>query len=185
MDKAARKHLIARSVWFTVPGSLAAIGVAYALVPPLRGVEEPTARLFLATRWLVVAMLPYAATCLFIAGARFLEGSHDPTVGAESERLKIHCRVMQNTLEQLVWFGVCLFAIAPMLEPAQARLIPIVSVFFVFARLVYWWGYLRKATLARAPGVQLTFTLNVHLLLLALALFGRSLASSIGVTGAN
>jgi uncharacterized membrane protein YecN with MAPEG domain len=54
------------------------------------------------------------------------------------------------------------------------RLVPIVCVFFVFARLVYWWGYLRSGTLGRAPGVQLTFTLNIALLLLTGGLLARS-----------
>ena len=172
-DKAARKRLIARSIWFTVPGTIAVIGVAYKLVPPLAGLEEPIARLTLATRWLVIAMIPYVAVWLTISGVRFFEGSHDPTRGGESDHLKTHCRVMQNTLEQLVWFAVCIFAIAPMLSPAEAHLIPIVCVFFLFARLVYWWGYFRVGTLGRSPGVQLTFTLNIYLLFLALALLVR------------
>ena len=166
---------MARSIWFTVPGTIAVIGVAYKLIPPLGGLEEPIARLTLATRWLVVALIPYVAVCLAILGIRFFEGSHDPTRGGESDRLKIHCRVMQNTLEQFVWFAVCIVAIAPMLAPAESHLIPIVCVFFLVARLVYWWGYLRSGTLGRAPGVQLTFTLNIHLLFLALALLVRRL----------
>ncbi|MGH7863820.1 MAG: MAPEG family protein [Candidatus Binataceae bacterium] len=174
-EKAARKHLIARSIWFTVPGTMAVIGVAYKLVPPLGGFEEPIARLTLATRWLVVAMIPYAAVCLAILGVRFFDGSHDPTRGAESDHLKIHCRVMQNTLEQFVWFAVCILAIAPMLAPAEAHLIPIVCVFFLLARLAYWWGYFRIGTLGRSPGVQLTFTLNILLLFLALARLVRTL----------
>ena len=173
--KAARQHLLARSIWFTVPGTIAVIGVAYKLLPPLGGLEEPVARLMLATRWLVVAMIPYAAVCLAILGIRFFEGSHDPTRGDESDQLKIHSRVMQNTLEQFVWFAVCIFAIAPMLAPAEAHLIPIVCVFFLFARLVYWWGYFRIGTLGRSPGVQLTFTLNILLLFLALAFLVRRL----------
>ena len=174
-DKAARKHILARSIWLTVPGTIAVIGVAYKVVPPLVGLEEPIARLALATRWLVVAMIPYAAVCLAILGIRFFEGSHDPTRGDESDHLRIHCRVMQNTLEQLVWFAVCIFAIAPMLAPAEAHLVPIVCVFFFFARLVYWWGYFRVGTLGRSPGVQLTFTVNILLLFLALALLVRRL----------
>lgn len=174
-DKAARKHLIARSIWFTVPGTIVVIGVAYKLVPPLGDLEEPIARITLATRWLVVAMIPYAAVCLAILGIRYFEGSHDPTRGSESDHLKIHCRVMQNTLEQFIWFAVCLLAIAPMLAPAEAHLIPIVCVFFLFARLVYWWGYFRVGTLGRSLGVQLTFTLNILLLFLALARLVRAL----------
>ena len=47
-DKAARKHILARSIWLTVPGTIAVIGVAYKVVPPLVGLEEPIARLALA-----------------------------------------------------------------------------------------------------------------------------------------
>lgn len=174
-DKEARKRLIARSIWVTVPGTIAVIAVAYHLIPQLGGLEEPIARLMLATRWLVIAMIPYVAVCLAILGIRFSEGSHDPTRGDESDRLKIHCRVMQNTLEQFIWFAVCIFAIAPMLTSAEAHLIPIVCVFFLVARLLYWWGYLRIGTLGRAPGVQLTFTLNIHLFVIALGLLVRGL----------
>jgi uncharacterized membrane protein YecN with MAPEG domain len=176
-DKAARQHLIAKSVWFTVPGTYLILGAAYAIVPPLGGTEEASARLVLAVRWLFVAMIPYAAVCLVILSARFFEGSHNPLLGGESERLKIHCRVMQNTLEQLIWFALCVLSVATYLSPAQARLVPIVCTFFAAARFVYWWGYLRSGTLGRATGVQLTFSLNILLLVLASVRFAKHLIS--------
>jgi uncharacterized membrane protein YecN with MAPEG domain len=174
-DISAGQRVIGRSVWFTVPGSYLLIGAAYALLPPLQGMEEASARLVLAVRWLLVAMVPYAAVCIVISTGRFFEGSHNPLAGGESERLKIHCRVMQNTLEQLVWFALCLLALATFLTPAQARLVPILCIFFACARLIYWWGYLRSGTLGRAPGVQLTFSLNIAMLLVALARLAREL----------
>jgi len=131
----------------------------------------------LALRWLYVAMLPYAAVCLAILARRFFEGAHNPLAGGESEALRIHGRVLANTLEQGVWLAVCVLALATMLDAAQMRLVPIVCAFFAFARLVYWWGYLRAGTLGRAPGVQLTFALNVPLLVLVAVLFVRSLLS--------
>jgi hypothetical protein len=138
--------------------------------------EEATARLVLAVRWLFVAMIPYAAVCLVILTARFFEGAHNPLLGHESERLQIHCRVMQNTLEQLIWFALCVMALATYLSPAQARFVPIACTFFASARFVYWRGYLRNGTLGRAPGVQLTFSLNILLLVLVAILFARHLA---------
>jgi len=175
--ESARKRLIRGSLWFTVPGTYAVLGAAYALVPPIAGLAEPGERLILAARWLLVAFIPYAAVCLTILYQRYAEGAHNPLVGGESERLKVHCRVMQNTLEQLLWFTLCIVSLATYLSPSQARLIPILCVFFALARLVYWWGYLRRGTLGRAPGVQLTFSLNIPLLALALVLFVRSLLS--------
>ena len=175
--ESARKRHIRGSLWFTVPGTYAVLGAAYALVPPIAGLAEPGERLILAARWLLVAVLPYAAVCLTILYQRYAEGAHNPLLGEESERLKVHCRVMQNTLEQLLWFALCILSLATYLSPSQARLIPILCVFFASARLVYWWGYLRQGTLGRAPGVQLTFSLNIPLLALALVLFVRSLLS--------
>lgn len=163
-DKPARQRYLARSIWFTVPGSYAAIALVYAVLPPLPGMEDTIARLVLALRWLIVALLPYVAVCLVILAQRFLEGAHNPLLGHESERLAIHCRVMQNTLEQLVWFALCLLALATWLDAAQARLIPIACSTFALARLLYWWGYLRQGTLGRAPGVQITFAINIGLL---------------------
>jgi uncharacterized membrane protein YecN with MAPEG domain len=173
-DKAARQRFISRTIWFTVPGTLLIVGGLYRWLPPLDGVETLADRLALSLRWLYVAMLPYAAVCLAILARRFFEGAHNPLAGGESEALRIHGRVLGNTLEQGVWLAVCVLALATLLQPAQMRLVPIVCVFFVFARLIYWWGYLRSGTLGRAPGVQLTFTLNIALLLLTGGLLARS-----------
>lgn len=146
-----------------MPGTYGFLGAAYAIVPPPEGLTQPVERLLLAVQWLLVAFVPYAAVCLTILYQRFDEGSHNPLLGHESERLQVHCKVMQNTLEQLVWFALCILPLATLLAPAQARIIPILCVFFAFARFVYWGGYLRSGTFGRFPGVQLTFLLNVPL----------------------
>jgi uncharacterized membrane protein YecN with MAPEG domain len=176
MDAAARRRRIGRSIWWTVPGTLLALGAGYALLAPPQGLEDAASRLAYAVRWLLVGFLPYAAVCLTILLERFREGAHNPLLGEESERLRIHCRVLQNTLEQFVWLAVCVLALATLLPPAQMGLVPVACAFFVLARGVYWWGYLRAGTLGRAPGVQMTFTLNTFLLAEALLLFVRQLA---------
>ncbi len=175
-DASARRRLLASSIWFTVPGTYVLLGIAYALVPPLPGLGEASQRLLLCLRWLAVAVLPYAAVCIAILHLRYFEGAHNPLVGAESERLQIHCRVMQNTLEQLVWFALCIVSLATYLTPEQTRLVPILCVFFAFARFVYWWGYFRSGTLGRSPGVQLTFSLNIPLFLVVLVQLARGAA---------
>lgn len=165
-DRTARQRFIARSIWITVPGTLVVVWAAWHLLPTVPGLESPVARLAYALRWLFVAMLPYAAVCLTILARRFLEGAHNPLLGEESDTLRIHCRVMANTLEQFVWLAVCLLALATLLAPDEMRLVAVASVVFVVARLVFWWGYLRAGTLGRAPGVQMTFALNILLLVL-------------------
>ena len=117
-DAAARKRVIRSSLWLTAPGTYAALGLAYAVVPPLAGLTQPSERLVLAAQWLLVAFIPYAAVCLTILYQRYAEGAHNPFLGAESERLQVHCRVMQNTLEQLFWFGLCLLSLATFLSAA-------------------------------------------------------------------
>jgi uncharacterized membrane protein YecN with MAPEG domain len=162
------------SLWFTLPGTYGTLGVAYALLPPLPGLAEPGERLVLAVRWLLVALIPYVAVCLTILYERYAEGAHNPLRSVESERLQIHCRVMQNTLEQLVWFAVCILPLVTLVSAAEVRLIPLLCVFFALARFVYWWGYLRGDTLGRAPGVQLTFLLNIPLFAVVMVRFARS-----------
>lgn len=176
-DAGARRRVISASVVITVPGTLAALAAGYALSPVPDGLGDPAARLVFAVRWLLVAFLPYAAVCLHILWLRFAEGAHNPLQHAESEPLKIHCRVMQNTLEQLAWFATCLLVLATWLSPAQARIVPAACGFFAVARFVYWWGYLRNDTLGRAPGVQMTFTLNLSLLVAAVVFSVRGWAS--------
>ena len=176
-DKAARQRLLRGSLWFTVPGTYAVLGAAYAIVPPLASLTQPGERLVLAAQWLLVAFIPYAAVCLTILYQRYAEGAHNPLLGGESERLKVHCRVMQNTLEQLLWFALCILPLATFLTSSEVRLIPILCVFFALARFIYWWGYLRSGTLGRSPGVQFTFLVNIPLFILVLVRFARSLLS--------
>jgi uncharacterized membrane protein YecN with MAPEG domain len=170
----ARVRYIARGFLPVVLGTHAAVAVLYLwVVPPIAGMEELAARIALALQCAAVAALPYFAVCLVILARRLHEGSHDPLAGADSPALRIEARVMQNTLEQLVAFVLAILALATLLAPAQVRLLPIVTGAFVVARLLYWWGYYRKGTLGRAPGVQMTFALTAPLVvgagLLALA----------------
>ncbi len=174
-DTVAGQRVIHGSLWLTIPGTYALLGAAYMALPPLTAMTETGERLVLAARWLLVAFIPYAAVCLTILYQRYAEGAHNPLLNGESESLKVHCRVMQNTLEQLLWFALCILPLATFLSPSQVRLVPIACVFFALARFVYWWGYFRRGTLGRAPGVQLTFSLNVLILAMASALFMRNL----------
>jgi len=72
-------------------------------------------------------------------------------------------------------FAFCVLSVSTYLSPSRARVIPLLCVFFAVARLVYWWGYLRSGTLGRAPGVQLTFALNISLFAAALVMFTPNL----------
>ena len=51
--------------------------------------------------------------CLTILCLRYAEGAHNPLLGGESERLKVHFRVMTNTLTFLLNI--------PLIAPVLAR----------------------------------------------------------------
>src|SRR5262245_18403702 len=174
-DKSTRQRRILGSLWLTLPGTYGVLFAADALLSPIPGLAEPGERLVLAVRWLLVAFIPYAAVCLTILYERYAEGAHNPLLGVETGRLHEHCRVMQNTLEQLVWFAFCILPLATLASAREVRLIPLLCVFFALVRFVYWWGYFRDDTLGRALGVQFTFLLNIPLFALVLVRFARSL----------
>ena len=152
-----RRMFIAGSAPLVICGTIAAIYCAYTYLPAFSEVGNA---LHLAAQWSFIAMLPYVAVFTVIATNRWREGPHNPLVGTESSDLKIHCRVMQNTLEQLVLFVVCIAALSTCLQSDELRLVPICSLAFVLARLVYWKGYFHHGTLGRKYGVQMTLAIN-------------------------
>ena len=162
-----RRIFIAGSAPFVVCGTIAAIYCAYTYLPAFTEIDNA---LHLAAQWSFIAMLPYVAVFTVIATNRWREGSHNPLVGTESSDLKIHCRVMQNTLEQLVLFVVTIAALSTCLLPSELRLVPICSIAFVLARLIYWKGYFHHGTLGRKYGVQMTMAINLGLVSLTASL---------------
>ena len=163
---AQRKHKILSSAIFTVCASLSVIIATYLLgVGKVAGSLSASQHLVLTLPWLFIAMLPYCFECVYILKARLDEGAHNPVVDEPSTSLCIHCRVMQNHLEQFVWFAVCIATGATLLPTAHLHLIPILAVFFTLARFVYGFGYLRDGTVGRRFGVQMNFTVNIGLLL--------------------
>lgn len=165
------KARILSSVGFTIPGTFAIIGGAYwagigAITAELSAPEQVAFSL----RWLVIAIIPYAAVCIYILQSRLNEGAHNPIEDKPSVALAIHCRVMQNHLEQFVWFGTCLVALASLLHSNELHLVPILAVYFCLARFIYWWGYLQEGTTGRRYGVQMTFGVTIPLLLGVLGL---------------
>lgn len=162
-----RQRTIAGSGWWTASVILVGLPLLHLQVvspPVLDGLAE---RLGFAARCNAIALVPYFAVCVKILASRFLEGAHDPLTHPESAALKIDCRVMQNHLEQFIAFAVASTALAAMLPAGHLQLLPIATGVFVAGRLLYWWGYHRKGTLGRAPGVQLTFGVTIPLVSLA------------------
>jgi len=167
-----RQARIFKSGIFVVPlGILFLLVLHFYLISAPVGLESLELKLIFIFKWLFIALIPYVLVCMTIMTNRFNEGAHNPMVGGESFSLKVHCRMMQNTLEQYVILASCLLPLGLMLPANHLQLIPIASIWFLIARMVYWKGYLNQENVtARAPGVQLTAIINFGLFFLALAL---------------
>lgn len=158
------------------PGTLALIGIAYALIPKLPGMNTAFDRLLLALRCDIIAALPLAAGIGVIGSGRFRSEAINPLAGKDSQTLQVHIRYLQNTLEQLMLFVLGLTALSTFLDASTARLLPILTGAFILARIVFWAGYLR-APLARGLGMAATFAVTVPMLLLSA---GLALYAAIG-----
>ena len=176
-DKSRRQRFLLSSTAVTIPGTMALVAIPWFLGWPALDLASGdlaarafSERLELAFTWCFVAFVPYALVCLTILQTRLTQGAHNPLAGAEDASLAIHCRVMQNTLEQLVWFVLCIVPVAWHLHPLHLHLVPLASMAFVLARLIYWRGYFRDGTLGRRYGVQMTFSLNISLFVLTAVL---------------
>ncbi|HKX91381.1 MAG TPA: MAPEG family protein [Sphingomicrobium sp.] len=138
--------------------------------PPI--VDNPGDRVAYAVRWAVVAALPFFFMVAAVGNARFKSEAIDPTLGKESPRMVVDGRVADNTLQQLVLFLVGLFGLAVTLPIERMSFVAAVSIAFVVARVVFWFGY-RIKPVYRAPGFSSTAYLNLGMLLAALWLWLR------------
>ncbi|NUQ76107.1 MAG: MAPEG family protein [Polyangiaceae bacterium] len=163
-DLRAKQTVVFRLATAGVVASVAYVGVAYALFPPLAGMDGPIDRLVLALRCDAVAALTLAAGIQRIATDRRRSDAIDPLAGMESRQMQVHARYVQNTLEQLVLFVLGTSALSTYLDGGSARIIPVLTSAFVLARVAFWVGYLRDP-LVRAFGMAATFMVTVPVLL--------------------
>jgi hypothetical protein len=100
-----------------------------------------------------------AALVLLMVSACFrvfdTERAEDPFANAESAAWKVHQRVLQNTIEQSLIFVPAMLALAVRIDPAHARLLPLLTALWCAGRLLFWIGYRIKPIL-RGPGFEWT-----------------------------
>ena len=124
-------------------------------------------RLGLAAHWLLLPALVLVAMLVVVGNSRFLSEAIDPTLHKEDQRMVVDGRVADNTVQQFLMFVVGLLALAVSLPARSLSVIPAVTITFVIARLVFWFGY-RIHPLYRAPGFSSTAYLNLGILLASL-----------------
>ena len=120
-------------------------------------VDDSTARLAFAAKWLLVPGLCLLAGIGMVANQRFFSSDGiDGTRMPASPGLEINLRYNQNTLEQVLLAVIAWPLLALWLPAPQLGLIPVLAALFGAGRIAFWVGYL-IAPWARAFGFALTF----------------------------
>ncbi|HEX3422490.1 MAG TPA: hypothetical protein VHS33_03695 [Sphingomicrobium sp.] len=113
------------------------------LLPPLSGMDALGERMIVALKCLALATLfTLVAGVEAVAHERFQSDAFDPLLGHQTQRLRVNLRYLQNTLEQIVVFGVGLFGLAVYLPTGEAmRAVPATTIVWVLNRFAFWVGY--------------------------------------------
>ena len=170
---------------------MAAIGVAggvslllwfglYRLLPPLEGMNDVGARLLVALKCLAVATLfTLVAGVEAVAHERLQSNAFDPLAGHQTRRLRVNLRFLQNTLEQIVIFGVGLVGLAAYLTSAEAmRALPATTIVWLLNRFAFWIGYHRSAAM-RGLGAP-SMAIGLIMLIYVAARIGGDIAGLYG-----
>jgi uncharacterized MAPEG superfamily protein len=157
MKKRQTFILIWEVVTFAVMAAYLSLGYIY-LPIETGGLETAAARVAFGASWLVIPSLSLVVGILAVMYQRFTTDAIDPLAGTEQDNatLEVLRRYLQNTVEQLVLYGAAHLAFAAVVEPESMKLVPLLAVLFLFARIVFLLGYLR-APMWRTPGYALTF----------------------------
>jgi hypothetical protein len=130
-----------RAILASMASSAAAAGLlwwgVFHLLPA--GVASGTPPLTLALGCIGAATLfTLAAGIEAVAHERLVTPAIDPLAGAESPRMKVNQRYLQNTLEQLVVFaaGLALLSLY-----AEARTMLAATLVWILGRWAFWIGY--------------------------------------------
>ncbi|HYD69636.1 MAPEG family protein [Azospirillum sp.] len=148
-------------------GAVAVTLVLFVALAPLFPAPEAMAalqaRLALAARLsLWPALVLFAMVCAVMA-ARGRSLAFNPIDDAESRGYRVAQRVLSNTVEQTLVFLPGLWALSVLL-PVDGLGVPrLATALFVAGRLLFWAGYHVHPYL-RAPGMAMTFTVNLVVL---------------------
>ena len=165
MPRDAQRRVVAGMASGAI-GSAAFLYLGYRFLPPFVPVlMEPIERVAYAIRWLVLpAGTLVLGVALVAAGRFFAPDAIDGNEPTEGSTLDINVRFVTNTAEQLLLFAIALLALSVHLGGTAVRMIPLLTLWFSFARLAFLAGY-HKSPIARAFGFAATFYPTVGALL--------------------
>jgi hypothetical protein len=154
-----------------------AIGAWFALrfwLPPV-GADPMLFALQCAGAAILLALVPLIEA---VAHERLYHASIDPLAGADSRRLEVNRRCLQNTLEQTAVFAPGLFLLAH--YAGDLRAVAATAIVWTLGRWAFWIGY-QLGPMWRGLGVFSMFQ-SMLVLLYGVASFGFELAGWAGAT---
>jgi hypothetical protein len=170
-----------------IVGAAVGVGVWFAVdrgLPPLAGLDALDARMVFTLKCFAVAVLFCLAMGVeAVAHERLVSPAFDPLTGAESRRLRINQRYLQNTLEQTPVFAAAIFGLAAYARNgSEMREVAATTVVWVLGRWAFWLGYHKSAAL-RGLGAA-SMILSLFLLVYVAARFGSEIFGSPGAVAA-
>lgn len=129
-------------VWWLIPEDFTA-----KIVSPFAVWVFAISHLFFASLLLFVGFLAVGATRWQIETAdAFANPASSKSLSDVNAHNRVHTQFLSNTAEQFIMFGVALLAATPFLTPSYLRIIPLMTILWVFGRLFFWGGYWYTAT---------------------------------------
>jgi hypothetical protein len=179
-DVRRQRSIVMKWVLFAAPVTVALWLGVYHLLPPLAGMDDPLARLFLAIYCCCVAILLCFVTGIeAVAHERLQSPAIDPLAGHETLRLKINLRYLQHTLEQLMVFVPGLLGLAFYSSNGTTmRAVVATTVTWIVGRAGFWIGY-HYGALYRAIGAP-GMAQSMIVLLYVCSRFGHDVAGPAG-----
>ena len=139
----AQQRTLAMGVVLALPVAIGLWAGIDRLMPPVPGMATQIARALFALHCVGVAVLLALLPGIeAVAHERLVTPAIDPLAGAESPRMKVNQRYVQNTIEQLWLFAPGLLMLAVQArDGGSMRAVVACTVVWVVARWVFWIGY--------------------------------------------
>lgn len=117
-----------------------------------------TGRLAVTLKWQSLIILPLFFGIARIATLRFF-GDQESLRGEATQAVSQHSKYLQNTLEQVALAFPAQLILSVYLSADNMIYIPALTTFFLFARVLFWQGYVKHPDNAggRSYGFALTF----------------------------
>lgn len=151
---------VAKKVLLTLVLGSALTWLMYNYFPfEMPNMDHPVDRIVFTIRCNVPSVLSMGTVIAYIGNRRFMSEQINPLAAKDKHLIEIPQRVLQNTLEQFVLSFTLQLAASTWMTSEQMKLIPIIAMWFVLGRILFWVGYSNPdyARTNRSVGFSLTF----------------------------